>query len=501
MNWSQLAELLPVGVVLAAALVVVFLELILPAKERFVLPLTAMAGCLLGLGALAQNYFSIVDLYNAAPPWFAAYAVPAASGFKPAILGGAFVMDGFGMAVAAVALLAGALSVLCASSSDESSALTKGEYYGLVLLAVAGMMLLGFSHDFLTLLISLEIMSVSTYILAGSERADARSGESALKYLVLGAFSSAFLMLGMAFIFGATGSLSLSAITLAASDPRAFLMLGGFGLLLVGLLFKVGAVPFHFWVPDVYQGAPSGVTSLMAVGVKAAGFAVLARLLFETFGAPGFREQWTGLIAAAAVVTMAVGNFVALQQSNVKRLLAYSGIAHTGYLLLALLVTKQTGAAGIEEQLHAVAFYLLSYGVTTLGAFGVVSLIREDGRTLENLDDFNGLAKEHPALALCMAAFMLSLAGLPPFAGFFAKFMVFQSAIENGFVLPAVLGILTSVASLYYYLRVVLRMYMPEEDVALARCKYAWTSNLLIYAAGAAVFILGVLPNLVLGSR
>ncbi|MCW8132931.1 MAG: NADH-quinone oxidoreductase subunit N [Planctomycetota bacterium] len=499
MNWSQLVELLPVGVVLAAALVVVFLQLVLPAKERYVLPMAAMAGCLLGLGALAQNYLSLNQFLKGGLPWFAALAQP--SGHSPAILNGAFVIDGFGISIAAVALIAGALSVLCASHNDDDSALGKGEYYGLVLLAVAGMMLLGFSHDFLTLLISLEIMSVSTYILAGSERENVRSGESAMKYLVLGAFSSAFLMLGMAFVFGATGSLSLSPVFLLPNDPRNYLVMGGFGLILVGMLFKVGAVPFHFWVPDVYQGAPTGVTGLMAVGVKAAGFAMVARILLETFGAPVFRFQWTGLIAAAAVVTMALGNFIALRQSSVKRLLAYSGIAHTGYLLLAFLVQKNANAAMVEESLRAVSFYLVAYGLMTLGAFGVVSLTREDGRTLENLEDYNGLAKEHPALALCMAAFMLSLAGLPPFSGFFAKFMVFRSAIDNGFVLPAVLGILTSVASLYYYLRVVLRMYMPEEGSVAARCQYAWTSNLLIYASGLGSVLLGVAPHLMMGMK
>ncbi|MBI3829775.1 MAG: NADH-quinone oxidoreductase subunit N [Planctomycetes bacterium] len=495
MNVSQLTELLPVGVVLISALVVVFLDLILSPKERYILPMAAMAGCLLALGVLGQNYLSAVQLYKSAPPWFAGFAPQSAGGYKTAILGGAFVIDGFGMAISAVALIAGALSVLCSTHNDEDSALSKGEFYGLVLLAVSGMMLLAFSHDFLTLLISLEIMSVATYILAGSERDDVRSGESALKYLVLGAFSTAFLMLGMAFIYGSTGSFSLSPVILHSSDPRNYLVIGGFGLLVVGILFKVGAAPFHFWVPDVYQGAPTGVTALMAVGVKAAAFAMVGRLLFETFRAPGFREHWTGLVAAVAVLTMAVGNLIALRQSSVKRLLAYSGIAHSGYLLLGFLINRRADPAVMEESLHAVAFYLLAYGVMTLGAFGVVSLTREDGRSLENLEDYNGLAKEHPALALCMAVFMLSLAGLPPFSGFFAKFMIFSSAIDQGFILPAVLGILTSVASLYYYLRVVLRMYMPEADSASASCKYAWTSNLLVYGAGIGSVLLGIFPH------
>lgn len=509
MNWTQLSELLPVGVVLASALIVVFLSLVLEEKDRFMLPLVAMAGCLLGLAVLAQNYYSLVEYYHAPPPWFAGLEPPAPGGFNPLILSGAFAVDGFGMAIAAVALLSGALAVLYALPAPESSALSTGEYYGLMLLAVAGMLLLGFSHDFLTLLISLEIMSVSTYILSGSVRGGVKSGEAALKYLVLGAFSTAILLLGIAFIFGATGSLSLAAITVKPGDSRYYLLLAGLGLLAVGLLFKVGAVPFHFWIPDVYEGAPTGVTGLMAAGVKAAAFAVLARVLFETFGHAAFRAEVSQLLWAAAIATMVLGNLVALQQTNVKRLLAYSGIAHTGYLLLAFLINPdprfqpETCQVAISEHLRTVSFYLLAYALMALGAFGVVHVVREDGRPLETLKEYTGLAREHPVLALCMAAFMLSLAGLPPFAGFFAKFMVFRAAIEQGYVGAAVLGILTSVASLYYYLRVVREMYMQADAAeaaeapagARARCRIDWTSSLVIYGSSAATLLLGLFPH------
>lgn len=495
MNWLELTHLLPVGVVLCAALIVVFLGLVLAPKDRYVLSMFALAGCVLGLGALGQSYLA------GSPHWFA--GTEAAVGKEPLILKGAFAMDGFGMVISVVALLAGALSILYAPHEDKDSPLATGEYYGLILLAVAGMMLLGHAHDFLTLLISLEIMSIATYILAGSERRKGKSTESALKYVVLGAFSSAFLMMGIAFIFGATGSLSLDALKAPLEmGELGALAKGGMALMLVGLLFKVGAVPFHAWIPDVYEGAPTGVTGLMAVGVKAAAFAVLARLCFETFGHLGFRENWTTLLMAVAVITMALGNLLAMHQDNVKRMLAYSGIAHTGYLLLAFLLLPTSGAQTMGLHLQSVVFYLLAYAVMTLGAFGVVSLIREDGRPLETMDDFAGLAREHPALALCMATFMFSLAGLPPFAGFFAKFMVFRGAIEEGFVVPAVLGILTSVASLYYYLRVVVRMYMaPEVDpdavgtLPDARCKYSWTANVLIYGAGLATLLFGLFPH------
>jgi len=501
MNLAHFADLLPVGVVLTAALVVVFLGLILDAKDRFVIALVAMAGCVLGLGVLAQNYVSFEAYYKVTPPWFGPLDSARVAGHTALICGGAFMVDGFGMAIMAIALLAGALATLVAGHSSERSALTSGEYHGLLLLAVAGMMLLGISHDFLTLLISLEIMSVATYILAGSQREDVRSGEAAIKYLTLGAFSTALLMLGMAFVFGATGSLSLNPISMAASDPRRGLALLGMGLLLVGVLFKVGAAPFHFWIPDVYEGAPTGVTGLMAVGVKAAAFAVVARLMFETFSHPSFRQQWVPLLASASVLTMALGNLLALRQNSIKRMLAYSGIAHTGYLLLAFLVPREVGASVVEEHLQAVTFYLLAYGLMTMGAFGVVALVREDGRALETMDDFAGLAKAHPALALCMSIFMLSLSGMPPLAGFFAKFMVFRAAIEQGYVFYAMLGILTSIASLYYYLRVVLKMYMEEPAGAAPRCHYVWTSNVLIYTAGALTFVLGILPHWIIGLR
>ncbi|MCZ7647310.1 MAG: NADH-quinone oxidoreductase subunit N [Planctomycetota bacterium] len=507
MNWNELYELLPVGVVLGTALVVVFLDLALPKKERYVLSMVAMGGCLLALGALAETYLSIAAYYKSTPPWFAAAGSAPSGGFNPFILGGAFVIDGFGLAVSVVALLAGALSILSSAHEDLDSNLTSGEFYGLILLGVSGMMLLGLSHEFLTLLVSLEIMSISTYILAGARR-DTPGAEAALKYLVLGAFSTAFLMMGIAFFYGATGGFSLAPASLKVLEQipsSGYLLRGALGLLLVGALFKVGAAPFHFWIPDVYQGAPSGVTGLMATGVKAAAFAVLGRLAFETFGLT-YSYDWCWVFAAAAVLTMAVGNFLALKQDNVKRMLAYSGIAHTGYLLLAFLVSRNTTEAEAAEQLQNAAFYLLAYGVITLGAFGVVGLVREDGRRLETFDDFAGLAKEHPALALCMACFMFSLAGLPPFAGFFAKFLVFRSAIDAGYVLPAVLGILTSVASLYYYLRVVRAMYLdPVRPAALgqepvpARCRYAWTSNLVIYGAGLVTLVLGMLPQWLTG--
>jgi NADH-quinone oxidoreductase subunit N len=508
---TELTYLLPVGVVLAAALVVVLLDLVLPRQERYLLPWIAFGGCVLALFSVYQTHLVLVEQRM----WFLSYAARlAGNSADPVILQGAFALDGFGIAIWAVACLAGALAVLIAASHPEESVLASGEFYGLMLLAVAGMMLLGVAHDWATLVVSLEIMSVATYILAGSKREDLRSNEAALKYLILGGFGTAFLLLGVVFYYGANGSLSLTpnaALLRLPEDERlAREMLSslGMGLALAGALFKIGATPFHFWIPDVYEGAPTAVTALMASGVKAAGFAVLARVFFETFGDAAFRAQWVALLLPAAVLTMVAGNILAMRQNNLKRMLAYSSIAHTGYLLLAFLVLPRRGdGAVMGEHLQAVLFYLVLYSVMTLGAFAVVSLQREDGRALETMDDFAGLAKEQPGIALCMALFMVSLAGLPPTGGFFAKFLIFRDAIaqgviergNTGIIIAAVIGILTSVASLYYYLRVVVMMYMTpagtEEAAAPARCRYAWGACMLIYVAALVILLTGIVPG------
>ncbi|MCY3024287.1 MAG: NADH-quinone oxidoreductase subunit N [Planctomycetota bacterium] len=511
---NELMYLLPIGVVFAAALVVVLLDTVLPRTERYLLPWVALTGCAVALVSTYQIHQTLADQGI----WFLSSAGPAdARLIGPVMVRGSFCLDGFGMAIWVLACLAGALSILAASPATEESALSSGEYYGLTLLAVAGMMLLGTAHDWLTLIISLEIMSVATYILAGSRRDDIRSNEAALKYLLLGAFSTAFLLMGIAFYYGAFGSLSLTPnpavlrLPLHELQSRHSFALLGLGLVLVGALFKIGATPFHFWVPDVYEGAPTAVTGLMAAGVKAAAFAVLARLAFETFGGHEYRTAWLPLLLVASLLTMIVGNVLAIRQSSVKRMLAYSSIAHTGYLLLAFLVLphpKDVGA--INANLEAVVFYLLVYSVMTVGAFGVVALVREDGRPLETMDDYAGLAKEHPGIALCMAIFMLSLAGVPPTGGFFAKFLVFRGAIGQGvleqgqhqtaILFAAVVGILMSVVSLYYYLRVIVKMYMsPANDTAApapaARCRYAWGLTVLIYAAGVVTLLSGFLPG------
>jgi len=507
---SELALLLPVGVVLATALVVVFLDLAIKPKDRYLLPWMGMGGLVLALIAVCQTQWTLMDQTI----WFKSYGLKLETGvFNPIILNGAFCLDRFGISAWAIVCVAGLLAILAAPApgqDEEHPLLTTGEYFGLILLAVAGMMLLCVAYDWVTLLLALEIMSIATYILTGSGREDLKGNEAAIKYLVLGAFSTAFLLMGIAFYYGAFGHTSIGSSNLLEKLPEAErfarqnLLWVGMGLVLVGALFKLGAAPFHFWVPDVYQGAPTAVTGLMAVGVKTAAFVIAARLVFDTFAYRLYAAKMVDITLIIAVLTMVVGNILAMRQTNVKRMLAYSGIAHTGYILLALIVIPGGSSETIESHTKAILFYLLTYGIMTLGAFGAIALIREDGKPLENLEDFTGLAKSHPGLAICTAIFMFSMAGLPPTGGFFAKFMIFRSAVEQAAYKPeiitgVVIGILTSVASLYYYLRVVVAMYMPEhgtdEEGKVATCKYAWNTNLLIYAAGLITLIVGVVPN------
>ncbi|MBI3362631.1 MAG: NADH-quinone oxidoreductase subunit N, partial [Chloroflexi bacterium] len=317
------------------------------------------------------------------------------------------------------------------------------------------------------------------------------SEESAMKYFLLGAFSSGFLVYGIALAYGATGTTGLNGIAAALtagklSDP---LLLAGVGLILVGLGFKVAAVPFHMWTPDVYEGAPSVVTAFMSVGAKAGGFAALLRLFVSAF--PALGPTWVPAVAALSALTMTLGNFAAIAQSSIKRMLAYSSIAHAGYILMALV------AAGARRDLAdfsvgSALFYLFAYAVTNLGTWAVVVAVeREEGKGLR-LDDYAGLGRKRPGLALAMALFMLSLTGLPPTVGFIGKFYVFRAALDAGFVWLALVGVLTSLVSAYYYLRVVFIMYMHEgEGVALDR----WSLNLAIGLTALATFLLGILPG------
>jgi NADH-quinone oxidoreductase subunit N len=413
-------------------------------------------------------------------------------GFHDAVL-----LDRFALFLSLAILAATGLMVILSADSMRDRQLPEGEFHGLVLLGAAGMLFLVESVDLVTFFVSLEILSLSVYVLSGFFRKDPRSNEASVKYFVLGAFATGFLLYGMALLYGATGQLSIPGIgaVLAGSSPTApgsaFARLG-MTMLVIGLAFKVGAVPFHMWVADVYEGAPTAVTAFMSVSVKAAGFGALIRVLLGAGGS--LAESWGPIVYALALVTMIVGNLMAIGQQSVKRMLAYSSIAHTGYVLVAVAALRSTAGEVREAAGAAALYYLFSYTFMTLGAFAFVILAGKGGKDAEDLEDYSGLAKSRPGYALAMAIFMVSLAGIPPTAGFLGKFMVFRSAVLAGDVPLVVVGVLASAVSVYYYLRVVVYMYMRPEEGRAERPRAGGVGWVVIASAGFTL-ILGILPS------
>jgi NADH-quinone oxidoreductase subunit N len=375
-----------------------------------------------------------------------------------------------------------------------------GELYPLVLFGAAGMMIVVHADHLLSLLIGIETMSLAAYVLTGCWRRNPRSSEGALKYFLMGAFATAFLIYGMAMVYGFSGGelsyAGIAAKAKAASANPLFVL--GFFFILATLLFKVAAVPFHFWAPDAYEGAPTPITGFMAAGVKAAAFGAVVRLLGTVFGGTGLPASetgWVPLVSVLAGLTMTFGNLAALRQENIKRMLAYSSIAHAGYLLVGVAAM----GLGVADAQPAVLFYLGAYTFTTLGTFGVVAWVGRRGDERLYVDDWSGLGAARPALALAMALFLLSLGGVPPTGGFFGKFYLFRAALDQPALYPLViLGVLNSVVSVYYYLRVVVAMYFrdavrPHEPFPSGSMRVA------LVLSAIAVVALGVLPGTVVG--
>jgi NADH-quinone oxidoreductase subunit N len=369
--------------------------------------------------------------------------------------------------------------------------LPSAEYYALIMFAAFGMMLMAASDDLIVIFLGLETMSIAVYALAGFMRRDPRSNEAALKYFLLGAFSTGFLLYGIALIYGATGSIKLEEISAALTQAPAVhnsLLLAGVGLLLIGFGFKVAAVPFHMWTPDAYEGSPTPITGFMAAGVKIAAFAAFVRIFMVHLAPLG--PQWTMVLWILAALTMTVGNLAALVQTNVKRMLAYSAIAHAGYVLVGM------AAAGVPRAGGAVLYYLLAYAFTNVGAFAVIVALERRNAIRDDIADYRGLARRHPGLAAAMALFMLSLTGVPPLAGFFGKFYIFSAALDDHLVWLVIIAVLNSVASAYYYLGVVAAMYVQEEGeakpVALT-ARPALIATLLMAAAG--TIVIGLFPQ------
>lgn len=367
-----------------------------------------------------------------------------------------------------------------------------GDYYALVLLAAAGMQFMAAANDLVVIFVALEVMSVAVYVLAGIVRGDVRSSEAAIKYFLLGAFASAFLLYGIAFFYGATGSTHLDAIATAVAHPGsnlAYIWLG-VAFLLIGFGFKVAMIPFHVWTPDVYEGAPTTITAFMACGVKAAAFAAFGRVFLVAL-AP-LSPHWNQLLWVLAAGTMTIGNVTAVSQRSVKRMLAYSSIAHAGYALIAMVAGGPDGGA-------ALLMYLGVYVLMTMGAFAVVIALGRRGENGEDLRDWAGVGFRHPVLGVAMTVFMLSLAGIPPTAGFAGKFYVFSSAVNAGYVDLALIGVVNSMISAYYYLGVLVQMYMADGDrVIVAPSQRPWLVASIV-ASVILVLLVGVLPGVPIG--
>jgi len=399
-------------------------------------------------------------------------------------------LDNFAFYFYLIIILGTALTILLSPNYLEEFGKNLGEYYALVLFAAVGMLLMAASAHFIMIFLGLEIMSISVYVLAGLFREDPRSNEAALKYLVLGAFASGFLLFGMAMLYGAAGgTLYLSELASKLSSYAALtkpLTLLGLALIIVGFGFKVASVPFHMWTPDVYEGAPTNVTAFMAVGVKAAAFAAFARVMFMVF--PDFTVQWNMVLWVLAVATMTLGNVVAIAQTNIKRMLAYSSIAHAGYLMVALVAHNQLGAVSL-------LYYLLAYTIMNIGAFGVVILVGRKKDSYLNIYDYSGLGFQHPALAATMAIFMFALAGIPPTAGFVGKFYIFSAAVQAGYIWLAIIGVMNSLVSVYYYLRITVLMYMRPAEAELGPIPFTYGLTFAVVLTAVATLAIGIFPG------
>jgi NADH-quinone oxidoreductase subunit N len=493
---------MPAGILVLAAIVLMLSEVFLSSTERTYQSILAVLACVVAGGVAIKNAFE-----------------PAS-----AVLQGFAVLDPFSSFMTAMVCLGTALACLLSVGFLKHRNAERGEYYALVLFAAAGMSLLALSAEFITLFINLEVMSVATYALTAYLRRGPRPAEAGFKYFILGAFAAALLLYGASLLYGATGSTKLAEIGASlgqAVQTKPALVYAGFALVLAGFAFKVGAVPFHMWTPDVYEGAPTPVTALMSVGTKAAAFVAMVRVFLPLSHSVDAQIPFV-FFSVLAGLTMVGGNLMALAQRNVKRMLAYSSIAHAGYLLLGVAALFAPvagtashdigvlsmspllgpGGAGVAAQVYkGILFYLLGYTVTAIGAFGTVAAVerREDetrGNTWD-LERFAGLSQRHPGWALAMAIFMLSLGGVPPTVGFMGKLLLFGAAVDAGLIGLAILGVLSSVAGVYYYLRVVVYMYMRPSPQDAATPFRHWSTEVALLVSAILVVFWGVMPGAV----
>ncbi len=456
--------------------------------------LTAAALLVLGLATAMRKaheeflgYLSILFVVVTAA--LLAFVAAAPQRHAGPILGGMFVADNFALFFQFMILLSLVLTMLASMRFVAAAPYPGGEYYALLLLTGVGMLFMVSGDNLISIYVALETMALASYVLAGYFKGETKSTEAALKYFVLGAFSSGVLLYGLSLVYGIAGQLGLPELAkLLAGTPRSNLLILGILLLLAGLLFKIAAVPFHFWTPDVYEGAPTPITAFFSVGPKLAAYAVLARVFYVAF--PKFHADWGLIVALVSAATMIWGNVAALMQTNVKRLFAYSSIAHAGYALLGVLGFRT--AFG----LWGILVYLLAYTFMNFGAFALVIFLESRGYAAESVSDFNGLARRNMTAAVVMLVFLLSLAGIPPTAGFIGKYYLFTAALKAGYPWLVVIGLLTSAISLFYYFRIAAAMFFSEAAGAKFRASDALTAAVVICAAG--TLIVGIAPEKVL---
>jgi NADH-quinone oxidoreductase subunit N len=472
---DDLGTLLPELILTALVLVVITVDLFLSRARKWVLTPLTVGGLVLTGAALAWVW-----------------------GINQEVYGGFYVVDDVSVFLKGATVVIGILSALFAPSYLAARRIPLGEFHTILLSALLGMFVLASSSDLITLFLGLELMAMPSYLLTGLHKTDRYSNEGGLKYFLLGSFASAILLFGVAWVYGLTGTTNIGEIAAALEGQMSGALLVAIGFLMVGGTFKIAAVPFHYWTPDAYQGAPTPITGFLSVGPKLGAFALLIRVFAE--GLAPLSADWLGVFLVLTVLTMTVGNIVALTQVNVKRMLAYSSIAHTGYIMAGLAAYAATDDPDVAAQgIEAMLFYLLGYGVMNIAAFAVVAMLQRDPRRYGGLGSFAGLASRAPLHAAAMAILMLSLTGIPPTVGFFAKLYVLLAVVAADLEWLAVVIVLNAALAAFYYLRVIVYMYMrdPESDPAPLDTSPFGSFALALSVAG--VLVLGLFPGAILG--
>jgi len=466
-NWQVIT---PQIVLAVFGFLLLLLEAFLPKDKKGILPHLAWIG-------IALSFFFSVNLF----------------GSKFSAFNGMALADNFALFFSFIFLISSFLVVLLSISFLKREEQVRGDYYALLLFATLGMMLMASSYDLIVIFLGLEIVSVSLYILSGFRKKDLKSNEASMKFFLMGSFATSFLIFGIALIYGNFGTTNLEKILFLAPFSGVFagaselLLYAGIGFLIVGFGFKIASVPFHMWMPDVFEGAPTPIAGFISAGPKAAGFAALLRIFLLAFSS--IKPDWTLIFWILAVLSMTTGNLLALWQTNLKRLLAYSSIAHGGYILIAFV-------SGSNSAISGVLFYLSAYILMNLGAFAVIiSMGSKEKEGTDLFKEYAGAGLKNPFLGVFMAIFMLSLAGFPPFAGFFAKFYIFSSAIKSGYLGLVIIAVINSLISVYYYLRVIVYMFMRPAEEDVKPVSIPFSLGLVILLTGIGILALGILPQ------